>query len=102
MLRRPPRSTLFPYTTLFRSDAEAHRVAAGVGLDGAAVLERPVALDGVDVQIGGRGVCTAVTDELGVQDRSRVGGEPVHAQGDGVTGYPDGDRTAGGQGDGVA
>src|SRR5690349_21876438 len=22
MLRRPPRSTLFPYTTLFRSDAE--------------------------------------------------------------------------------
>src|SRR2546430_4254538 len=29
MIRRPPRSTLFPYTTLFRSDiaalAEAHR-----------------------------------------------------------------------------
>src|SRR5688572_32685686 len=23
MLRRPPRSTLFPYTTLFRSDADA-------------------------------------------------------------------------------
>src|SRR5438105_10216912 len=23
MLRRPPRSTLFPYTTLFRSDAES-------------------------------------------------------------------------------
>src|SRR2546430_14850158 len=23
MIRRPPRSTLFPYTTLFRSDAEA-------------------------------------------------------------------------------
>src|SRR2546421_10173817 len=37
MIRRPPRSTLFPYTTLFRSlaivqrtvrDAEAHLVAA--------------------------------------------------------------------------
>src|SRR2546429_7349192 len=29
MIRRPPRSTLFPYTTLFRSEAEsmeAHRV----------------------------------------------------------------------------
>src|SRR2546430_17705862 len=29
MIRRPPRSTLFPYTTLFRSDKErgyAHRV----------------------------------------------------------------------------
>src|SRR5438034_5118379 len=27
MIRRPPRSTLFPYTTLFRS--RAHRVGAG-------------------------------------------------------------------------
>src|SRR6266498_6129246 len=30
MIRRPPRSTLFPYTTLFRS---AHRVPAGARLD---------------------------------------------------------------------
>src|SRR3712207_9343194 len=31
MIRRPPRSTLFPYTTLFRSypDAEVDRLAAG-------------------------------------------------------------------------
>src|SRR5256886_4986736 len=27
MIRRPPRSTLFPYTTLFRSDAEERQVA---------------------------------------------------------------------------
>src|SRR3712207_9207100 len=27
MIRRPPRSTLFPYTTLFRSDPEAAAVA---------------------------------------------------------------------------
>src|SRR3712207_7280383 len=33
MIRRPPRSTLFPYTTLFRSDATAHR--------GATFLRRP-------------------------------------------------------------
>src|SRR3712207_8010112 len=26
MIRRPPRSTLFPYTTLFRSDTAAERV----------------------------------------------------------------------------
>src|SRR5256885_11317855 len=26
MMRRPPRSTLFPYTTLFRSQIVAHRV----------------------------------------------------------------------------
>src|SRR2546430_13531042 len=28
MIRRPPRSTLFPYTTLFRSDAESCELAA--------------------------------------------------------------------------
>src|SRR3712207_7310018 len=49
MIRRPPRSTLFPYTTLFRS----HVVDAGAALDlvdlepgvqllGHAVLERDV------------------------------------------------------------
>src|SRR2546426_7881512 len=27
MIRRPPRSTLFPYTTLFRSDGGTRRVA---------------------------------------------------------------------------
>src|SRR2546427_6119734 len=34
MIRRPPRSTLFPYTTLFRS-----RVQLGHGLDGLDVAE---------------------------------------------------------------
>src|SRR5689334_23856387 len=31
MIRRPPRSTLFPYTTLFRSQVEL--LAAGIGGD---------------------------------------------------------------------
>src|SRR5256885_7573976 len=39
MIRRPPRSTLFPYTTLFRSQELAERRAArhrrGVRFDGA-------------------------------------------------------------------
>src|SRR2546430_10885700 len=30
MIRRPPRSTLFPYTTLFRSDV--HHLGASIGL----------------------------------------------------------------------
>src|SRR3712207_8508788 len=30
MIRRPPRSTLFPYTTLFRSDVHAARIRAAV------------------------------------------------------------------------
>src|SRR5436309_4934316 len=29
MIRRPPRSTLFPYTTLFRSKDRAHQVPGG-------------------------------------------------------------------------
>src|SRR3989441_13262544 len=35
MIRRPPRSTLFPYTTLFRSligSPEAHQLATGAGI----------------------------------------------------------------------
>src|SRR5207248_6523491 len=31
MIRRPPRSTLFPYTTLFRSGDRRHRLRLGQG-----------------------------------------------------------------------
>src|SRR5437667_9046358 len=31
MIRRPPRSTLFPYTTLFRSRAGADAIKVGMG-----------------------------------------------------------------------
>src|SRR5258705_4214373 len=61
MIRRPPRSTLFPYTTLFRSlavdvqqrAARVARVDRGRGLDERAVgdllVEGHVALDRADV-----------------------------------------------------
>src|SRR3712207_8378078 len=35
MKRRPPRSTLFPYTTLFRSDAATGALLAALGLPAA-------------------------------------------------------------------
>src|SRR5260370_32579991 len=38
MIRRPPRSTLFPYTTLFRSEADAKAVDAGSRADQAQSL----------------------------------------------------------------
>src|SRR3712207_8293970 len=39
MIRRPPRSTLFPYTTLFRSfEAEIRRAFVPLALDPIAVL----------------------------------------------------------------
>src|SRR3712207_7058425 len=40
MIRRPPRSTLFPYTTLFRSDVEHAWVVAHPGRRAEAVVER--------------------------------------------------------------
>src|SRR3712207_6989011 len=39
MIRRPPRSTLFPYTTLFRSTLLAR--AAGVAYEGALAPQAP-------------------------------------------------------------
>src|SRR3989442_11073990 len=40
MIRRPPRSTLFPYTTLFRSDAQLTLVQQ-VPLTGAVIVTTP-------------------------------------------------------------
>src|SRR3712207_7780015 len=40
MIRRPPRSTLFPYTTLFRSDHAERDALHDPGVLGAAVLRR--------------------------------------------------------------
>src|SRR3712207_8510495 len=40
MIRRPPRSTLFPYTTLFRSHRGVLRVAAGGKRVGLRVLDQ--------------------------------------------------------------
>src|SRR3712207_8048324 len=46
MIRRPPRSTLFPYTTLFRSERPADLAEAGSLAEVVEVAERePVALD---------------------------------------------------------
>src|SRR2546426_7293686 len=42
MIRRPPRSTLFPYTTLFRSDFQAEEARAPHALQGGP--DRPPAL----------------------------------------------------------
>src|SRR2546430_10838125 len=38
MIRRPPRSTLFPYTTLFRSHIKVFGQGAAIGDDGARLL----------------------------------------------------------------
>src|SRR5437588_2387338 len=54
MIRRPPRSTLFPYTTLFRSARELAQQVLDVGLPGTAPARGQVQLQ-VDVALGHRG-----------------------------------------------
>src|SRR2546422_8307163 len=45
MIRRPPRSTLFPYTTLFRSSEKAALATAFFGKEGAKLV--PILAEGV-------------------------------------------------------
>src|SRR3712207_7498117 len=52
MIRRPPRSTLFPYTTLFRSH-QVRRVVRPASLPGGAGQRRADGLDQAAVRIGG-------------------------------------------------
>src|SRR5256885_5062985 len=56
MIRRPPRSTLFPYTTLFRSIGVAHH--SGDGHDAAA-------------QLGAHGLHVGLLDEEAVRAELR-------------------------------
>src|SRR2546426_2342950 len=49
MIRRPPRSTLFPYTTLFRSSGSLPGAVPDYGAD----VRQRVALDSDDREIGG-------------------------------------------------
>src|SRR3712207_9479119 len=69
MIRRPPRSTLFPYTTLFRSDIESINVLRGPS---AAALYGWAAANGVimiNTRRGAAGkVSVAVLRRLGVSD----------------------------------
>src|SRR3712207_8782346 len=53
MIRRPPRSTLFPYTTLFRSpSAMSRRTSSSRSLSGSTSSD-PEPLDGDDVTCSG-------------------------------------------------
>src|SRR2546430_8134438 len=67
MIRRPPRSTLFPYTTLFRSYAEA--------------LRRTVRQESIVAEIGtGPGVFAVLACQLGAEDRKSTRLNSSHSQ----------------------
>src|SRR5256885_11855451 len=69
MIRRPPRSTLFPYTTLFRSDLRARDRPHAERLRGVGEGERPAQA----VVVGER--------ERGVAELGRTLGELVRRRG---------------------
>src|SRR2546421_7855338 len=75
MIRRPPRSTLFPYTTLFRSPDD--RAERGEGEDGDAVDdEREDAFQGIEALQGVR----QEDPEEGQQDRKSTRLNSSHDQ----------------------
>src|SRR5256885_11893546 len=55
MIRRPPRSTLFPYTTLFRSPSRpaARPAHAGSAPDRAGTVPEPAAADRASLRLAG-------------------------------------------------
>src|SRR3989441_3794178 len=79
MIRRPPRSTLFPYTTLFRSgrlEADGARIGAGDPDRSALVAaDGHIALPGDDERRApARGTTGRALRVVRVQHRSGVGG----------------------------
>src|SRR5258707_42313 len=65
MIRRPPRSTLFPYTTLFRSDDDrvpAELIAIGCLGRAAVHPDKPPVLGGRPSEPEGRGLVSNVVD----------------------------------------
>src|SRR2546426_5349982 len=66
MIRRPPRSTLFPYTTLFRSHLEVS------GGDIQVTLPRSVAVD-LDAESRGGKVVTAIPVTMTVSGEQKPG-----------------------------
>src|SRR5258708_23811425 len=51
MIRRPPRSTLFPYTTLFRSAVTVIGIQFGYLLGGTLIIEQIFSLPGLGTYI---------------------------------------------------
>src|SRR5690554_7139531 len=63
MIRRPPRSTLFPYTTLFRSEKEV-RTKKGPAEQLAAVTQAKELLEAGQTLFAGAAAAGIDTDEL--------------------------------------
>src|SRR5688572_32350405 len=87
MIRRPPRSTLFPYTTLFRSAEgglnEAYSVLLTEGFDGMGALDYPRGAGTGSYRaalIDGRDDHAVDVDHVRLRSVGSAGGEPAGVQ----------------------
>src|SRR3712207_8901821 len=78
MIRRPPRSTLFPYTTLFRSDARPRHRAVPERRGRQAHLQRAVARAERAVRPGVRPVGHALLRHVAARAGGAVGRSEEH------------------------
>src|SRR2546429_6271024 len=87
MIRRPPRSTLFPYTTLFRSIRELTErslmlvtaLAPKIGYDNAAKIAKAAHANATTLReeaVGGGYVTAAEFDRLGDRKSTRLKSRP--------------------------
>src|SRR5437660_8513182 len=76
MLRRPPTSTLFPYTTLFRSTLHTHDTRAMAIPNILAAMEHDVT--NFDASIGGLGGCPFAPGASGNVRSEEHTSEPSH------------------------
>src|SRR3712207_8682633 len=82
MIRRPPRSTLFPYTTLFRSLAE--EMITGLEMAG----------DGVAGELGELGGVHAGEDSGPAEEPGRFDDVAIHLVGGGARGHRSEEHTS--------
>src|SRR5256886_6065144 len=90
MIRRPPRSTLFPYTTLFRSRVNSGKADVGVAQDGEKRVENEsddsgALSDAADKRNGNqeseeRETGDGLEDARGAQDRKSTRLNSSHSQ----------------------
>src|SRR2546430_3129597 len=83
MIRRPPRSTLFPYTTLFRSMLEAWSkhglVDLAVEAQGDVEVDQHHTVEDVGIVLG-QAIHQALGDKRGIVRSEEHTSEPSHSQ----------------------
>src|SRR5258708_29799580 len=98
MIRRPPRSTLFPYTTLFRSVSDADGVDVGIELERHALARGQVCRGLQEALVVGHVQEPALVEAVDEADLRRQAPLAVHRGRGGVAQGAAGQAVEGGRG----